>query len=364
MLGYAMLCYAMLCYVRFYHCIFDECSCIAQEQTTYHRCYSSMHNKPVVGAQSEERSKPRKRQWRPGFSSAPSCRPSRVLRAVVSAPPMRRRLAEVSCSPSRWPSSKLLVLIFAPCFRSDNRTLFVFVMEWLGVALRVLQDPSEDTLVRNHRPARHVVASNVLQKRGFVEFLAIDQPRAPNERAAGLALSEMYQTPPCRRAAANLPIFLSGEDFVQPVFLHDQSKLSAPLDAAPPTSRFLLASTIDIASVAGIASQVTSVVGIASRVTSVVRIASRVTIVVRIALRIPCSRASLRSSVLFETWETKLGATALGLAPTPSEVLAFLLLHRLHDFENYLGKHLKVDSNLSRYALEPKWLRKKSGLAL
>ena len=224
-------------------------------------------------------------------------------------------------------AAKLLVLIFAPCFRPDNRTLFVFVMERLGVALRVLQDPSEDTLVRNHRPARHVVASNVLQKRGFVEFLAIDQPRAPNERAAGLALSEMYQTPPCRRAAANLPVFLSGEDFVQPVFLHDQSKLSAPLDAAPPTSRFLLASTIDIASVVRIASRVTSVVRIASRVTSVAHDFLR--------LRIPCSRASFCSSVLFETWQTKLGATALGLAPTPSEVLAFLPLHRLHDFENY-----------------------------
>ena len=227
----------------------------------------------------------------------------------------------------------------------------MFVMERLGVALRVLQDPSEDTLVRNHRPARHVVASNVLQKRGFVEFLAIDQPRAPNERAAGLALSEMYQTPPCRRAAANLPVFLSGEDFVQPVFLHDQSKLSAPLDAAPPTSRFLLASTIDIASVVRIASRVTSVVhdSLRSRVASVVRIASRVTSVVlaslrsrvtsvahdSLRLRIPCSRASFCSSVLFETWQTKLGATALGLAPTPSEVLAFLPLHRLHDFENY-----------------------------
>ncbi len=202
-------------------------------------------------------------------------------------------------------------------------------MERLGVALRVLQDPSEDTLVRNHRPARHVVASNVLQKRGFVEFLAIDQPRAPNERPAGLALSEMYQTPPCRRAAAYLPVFLSGEDFVQPVFLHDQSKLSAPLDAAPPTSRFLLASTIDIASVVRIASRVTSVVldSLRSRVTSVAHDSLR--------LRIPCSRASFCSSVLFETWQTKLGATALGLAPTPSEVLAFLPLHRLHDFENY-----------------------------
>ena len=197
-------------------------------------------------------------------------------------------------------------------------------------------------------------ASNDLQKRSFVEFLAIDQPRAPNERAAGLALSEMYQAPPCSRATANLPVFLSGEEFVQPIFLHDQSKLSAPLDAAPPTSRFLLASTIDIASVARIA----------SRVTSVARIASRVTSVARIALRIPCSRASFCSSVLFETWQTKLGATALGLATTPSEVLAFLPLHRLHDFENYLGKHPKVDSNLSQYALEPKWLQLKSGLAL
>ena len=215
-------------------------------------------------------------------------------------------------------SAKLLVLIFAPCFRPDNRTLFVFVMERLGVALRVLQDPSEDTLVRNHRPARHVVASNVLQKRGLVEFLAIDQPRAPNERAAGLALSEMYQTPPCRRAAANLPVFLSGEDFVQPVFLHDQSKLSAPFDAAPPTSRFLLASTIDIASVVHDS--------LRSRVTSVAHDSLR--------LRIPCSRASFCSSVLFETWQTKLGATALGLAPTPSEVVAFRPLHRLHDFEN------------------------------
>ena len=247
--------------------------------------------------------------------------------------------------------SKEFLLIFAPCFRPDNRTLFVFVMERLGVALRVLQDPSEDTLVRNHRPARHVVASNVLQKRGFVEFLAIDQPRAPNERAAGLALSEMYETPPCRRAAANLPVFLSGEDFVQPVFLHDQSIFSAPLDAAPPTSRFLLASTIDIASVVRIASRVTSVVRIASQVTSVVHdsLRSRVTSVVldslrsrvtsvahdSLRLRIPCSRASFCSSVLFETWQTKLGATALGLAPTPSEVLAFLPLHRLHDFENY-----------------------------
>ena len=143
--------------------------------------------------------------------------------------------------------SNLLVLIFAPCFRPDNRALLVFVMERLGVALRVLQDPSEDTLVRNHGPARHSVASNVLQKRGFVEFLAIDQPRSPNERAAGLALSEMYETPPCRRAAANLPVFLSGENFVQPVPLHDQSKLGAPLDAAPPTSRFLVASTIGLA---------------------------------------------------------------------------------------------------------------------
>ena len=156
------------------------------------------------------------------------------------------------------------------------------------------------------------------------------------------------------------------------------SKLSAPLDAAPPTSRFLLASTIDIASVVRIASRVTSVVRIASRVTSVVRIASRVTSVVldslrsrvtsvahdSLRLRIPCSRASFCSSVLFETWQTKLGATALGRAPTPSEVLAFLPLHRLHDFENYLGKHLKVDSNLSQYALEPKWLRMKSGLAV
>ena len=221
----------------------------------------------------------------------------------------------------------LLVLIFAPCFRPDNRTLFMFVMERLGVALCVLQDPSEDTLVRNHRPARHVVASNVLQKRGFVEFLAIDQPRAPNERAAGLVLSEMYQTPPCRRAAANLPVFLSGEDFVQPVFLHDQSKFCAPLEAAPPTSRFLLASTIDIASVVRIASRVTSVARIASRVTSGALDSLR--------LRIPCSRTSFCSSVLFETWQTKLGATALGLAPTPSEVLAFLPLHRLHDFENY-----------------------------
>ena len=259
---------------------------------------------------------------------------------------------ETASSALRWSefrrqiklAAKLLVLIFAPCFRPDNRTLFVFVTKRLGVALRVLQDPSEDTLVRNHRPARHVVASNVLQKRGFVEFLAIDQPRAPNERAAGLALSEMYQTPPCRRAAADLPVFLSGEDFVQPVFLHDQSKLSAPLDAAPPTSRFLLVSTIDIASVA--------------------RIASRVTSVARIAARIPCSSASFCSSVLLETWQTKLGATALGLAPTPSEVLAFISLHRLHDFENDPGKHLKVDSNLSQYALEPKWLRMKSGLAL
>ena len=143
--------------------------------------------------------------------------------------------------------SNLLVLIFAPCFRPDNRALLVFVMERLGVALRVLQDPSEDTLVRNHGPARHLVASNVLQERGFGEFLAIDQPRSPNERAAGLALSEMYETPPCRRAAANLPVFLSSKDFVQPVFLHDQSKLSAPLDAAPPTSRFLVASTIGLA---------------------------------------------------------------------------------------------------------------------
>ncbi len=133
------------------------------------------------------------------------------------------------------------------------------------------------------------------------------------------------------------------------------------LDAAPPTSRFLLASTMDIASVVRIASRVTSVVRIASRVTSVVHapLRSRVTSVVRIAsrvtsvvldslrsrvtsvahdslrLRIPCSRASFCSSVLFETWQTKLGATALGLAPTPSEVLAFLPLHRLHDFENY-----------------------------
>ena len=96
----------------------------------------------------------------------------------------------------------------------------MFVIERLGVALRVVQDPSEDTLVRNHRPARHVVASNVLQKRGFVEFLAIDQPCAPNERAAGLVLSDMYQTPPCRRAAANLPVSISGEDFVQPVFYY------------------------------------------------------------------------------------------------------------------------------------------------
>ena len=175
------------------------------------------------------------------------------------------------------------------------------------------------------------MASNVLQKRGFVEFLAIDQPRAPNERAAGLALSEMYQTPPCRRAAANLPVFLSGEDFVKPVFLHDQSKLSAPLDATPPTSRCLLVPQIDIASVVRIASRVTSVARIALQVTSVVGIASRVTSVAldslrsrvtsiahdSLRLRIPCSRASFCSSVLFETWQTKLGATALGLAPTP-----------------------------------------------
>ena len=89
----------------------------------------------------------------------------------------------------------------------------------------------------------------------------------------------MYQTPPCRRAAANLPVFLSGEDFVQPIFLHDQSKLSAPLDAAPPTCRFLLASTIDIASVVRIASRVTCVVhdSLRSRVTRIVRIASRIT---------------------------------------------------------------------------------------
>jgi hypothetical protein len=47
-------------------------------------------------------------------------------------------------------------------------------------------------------------------------------------RQIHLALSEMYDAPPCRRAAANLPVFLSGENFVQPVPLHDQSKLSAP----------------------------------------------------------------------------------------------------------------------------------------
>ena len=118
-----------------------------------------------------------------------------------------------------------------------------------------------------------------LQACGFADFLTANQPCAPDERAAGIALSEMYQTPPCRRAAANLPVFLSGEDFVQPIFLHDQSKLSAPLDAAPPTCRFLLASTIDIASVVRIASRVTCVVhdSLRSRVTSIVRIASRIT---------------------------------------------------------------------------------------
>ena len=51
-------------------------------------------------------------------------------------------------------------------------------------------------------------------------------------RQIHLALSEMYEAPPCRRAAANLPVFLSGENFVQSVPLHDQSKLSAPLNAA------------------------------------------------------------------------------------------------------------------------------------
>ena len=33
-------------------------------------------------------------------------------------------------------------------------------------------------------------------------------------------------------------------------------------------------------------------------------------------------------------------------------------------FMTYLCKHLKMDSNLFQYALDPKWLRMKSGLAL
>ena len=143
------------------------------------------------------------------------------------------------------------------------------------------------------------------KRNGFIDFLAIDQPRAPNELAAGFALSEMYETPPHRRTAANLSVFFSGPNFFQPIFLHDQTKLGAPLDAAPPTSRFLFASTIHIANVFHDSFR----------------------------LRISCSRASFCGSVLFETWQTKLGALALGFAPTSSEVLASLPFHRFYEWQ-------------------------------
>jgi len=54
---------------------------------------------------------------------------------------------------------------------------------------------------------------------------ATDGSRQPHQYAWE---APMYEAQPCRRAAANLPVFLSGENFVQPVPLHDQSKLSAP----------------------------------------------------------------------------------------------------------------------------------------
>ena len=45
--------------------------------------------------------------------------------------------------------------------------------------------------------------------------------------------------------------------------------------------------------------------------------------VARIASVIPTSKPGFRSGVLFEALQTKLGAAAFGIAPTPFEVLEF-----------------------------------------
>ena len=130
----------------------------------------------------------------------------------------------------------------------------------------------------------------------------------------------MYPTTSSSGATTNLPIRLACKNFVQPLLLHDQRRLSRPLGSAPPGSCSLPWSDNGIASVA--------------------RVALFIAGVVRITLGpfIPTAGTGFYSGILLEARLTKLSADARRIPTTPPEVLAFLHFQHLHCL-HHLHRH-------------------------
>ena len=184
----------------------------------------------------------------------------------------------------------------------------------------------------------------------------------------------MYPTTSSSGATTNLPIRLACKNFVQPLLLHDQRKLSRPLGSAPPGSCSLprtdngIANVITIArGIAGVAMLplglvIASTTRIARGITCVAkfalglfiagipRIARGIACVARVALFIagvvritlgrfiPTAGTGFYSGILLEARLTKLSADARRIPTTPPEVLAFLHFQHLHCL-HHLHRH-------------------------
>ena len=121
----------------------------------------------------------------------------------------------------------------------NDRSVRVAVAQRNFVALRVLQHPCEDTPVLHHGHAAYTMMTTVFQKRGPCNPHAIYDTGAANQNPTRFALGQVYPAPPRGCGTADLPILLAGQDFVEPLLLHDKRIPGAPLDTAPLACLFL-----------------------------------------------------------------------------------------------------------------------------
>ena len=144
----------------------------------------------------------------------------------------------------------ILAESLAPHRGPNYGALSVLVHEWPRVALRVLQDPCEDTFVWNHGQARHAMMMNMPQKCGSMNWQAIYQTHAANQHATRFASSQVYPTPPRSCTTTYLPILFAREDSVEPILLDDEGMFSTPFDPAPLASLSLLVPDLGVAFIA------------------------------------------------------------------------------------------------------------------
>ena len=99
--------------------------------------------------------------------------------------------------------------------------------------LRLLEHPSEDTLVCEAGPRGDAVSVSICLERVCRKFETIHQPSAAEQLASSLALGKEHPPSMPRSRRADFPILLAIQYVVKPALLDDERMICAAIQAGP-----------------------------------------------------------------------------------------------------------------------------------